>query len=242
MAFAATSCRIRLKSKENVSNKLAIGMISAPRKIPLAGRTIASLRRAGFDEPISIYAEPGTEIDSDDQQIEVFHNARRLGNLHNWFAASQKVRNKSGDYLLICEDDFTVCRSAKRRLLKLLRDKGQDKDFGCAALYTPKRNIDETSVSKNGWHPLFPGPRGWGAQALCFSRKSLSDYMCSSEAVFINEQTGYIDISLLACFKRLGLAAYYHVPSLAQHDGRVASTIGHPNFDAFDAVGYRADY
>jgi len=217
-------------------------MISAPRNIPLAGQTIVSLRRAGFDEAISIYAEPGTEIDVDDAAVELTHNSRRLGNLHNWFAAAQKLKNKPGDYLLLCEDDFTVCKSAKRRLLQLLRKKGADDDFGCAALYTPKRNIDEQQAKRKGWLPLFPGPRGWGAQALCFSRKSISDYTCSPEAVFLDHDTGYIDISLLACFRRLGLAAYYHLPSLARHDGRVASTIGHPNFDDFDAVGFDSNY
>ena len=228
-----------------MSIELAIGMISAPRDIPLAGRTISSLRRAGFDEPISVFAEPGTTFDSDDPGIHLSYNAERLGNLHNWFAAAQRVKNKPGDFLLLCEDDFTVCKSAKQRLLRLLKEKGGDEDFGCAALYTPKRNISNIppkQAGKKGWLPLFPGPRGWGAQALCFSRTSLSDYTCSPEAVFIDREHGYIDLSLLACFRRLGLAAYYHLPSLAQHDGRVASTLGHPNFEEFDAVGFDAEY
>jgi len=223
-------------------NDLAIGLITAPRAPTLITETLASIRGAGFDQNISIFAEPGSTFPND-KDLQIHENRDRLGNVRNWLAAASRMRAKEWDFLLMCEDDFTLCRSSKHCLYQLIETKGGDADFGLASLYTPTRNIKKVNLDEQaGWVPLPVGSAGWGAQALCFSRRSFTSYMGSAEVGLLDPEAEFIDISVYSCFKRLGLATYFHLPSLARHDGRNCSTIGHPNFIEFNAVDFDPDF
>ena len=199
-------------------------MISAPRSMRTVERTLAELRRGGFLGVIHVFQEPGTGI-VPAPGVVVHTNSRRLGMWHNWRQAAEYLRhNATGDFLLVCEDDLRLCPAAFSLLSALLEN--APPRFGFASLYTPWHNVSWHGNHAGGWQELVLGRMNWGSLAYCFSRASLEQIL-NCRAVQNHDTDKDTDAVLGAACVELGLAAYFHRPSLAAHAGAGCSSVGH---------------
>lgn len=214
---------------------LAIGIITAPRAVPTLGATIKSLRRAGLDHWIDVFAEPGapTRGLQADLEFSVHQNQQTLGCYGNWLRAARwLLDNTTAPYFLLCEDDVEFCDGAAAALWGGL---GQLPDIGYLSLYTPQHNIEVAGVTPAaGWQPLEIGGKAWGALAWCFPRAVL-DHVVRNEPTPPRDGTDQIVTFRVSQTRKV---TYSHFPSLARHTGSVSS-LGHPSKPGFRAVGYQ---
>lgn len=218
---------------------LSIALCTAPRPARTVERTIDELRRAGFDETIHVFQEPGTEV-ARTAGVRVSTNRKRLGIWRNWKRAARTILARTETpFLLICEDDvaFAPCAAAALQYAMRALDKT---DWGYASLYTPAHNLDAHRV-RCGWQPVRLATTGWGSLAYCFTRQGL-DALLGCEAVRRFRGDKDTDVVVSAALTELGRKLYFHVPSLADHTGGGISTLGHIVPVGGLAVGFSPEY
>ncbi len=213
-------------------------MITAPRARRSLDHTLSELRRAGFTQPIHVFEEPGTGTGRQ-AGVVVHTNRRKLLMWQNWLQAARFLLGASARYLLLCEDDLDLCPGAAPTLLAALPTLDQS-DFGLASLFTPLHNL-ETTVPRPGWQAHNRGFGSWGSLAYCFTRDSLARILRERELATHTGTKSTDGVVCRAC-KNLGLATYYHVPSLASHTGDGNSTVGHEAQPGSRAVGFDRNY
>jgi hypothetical protein len=221
------------------SDQLAIAMIGAPRPRPTIRRTLREMRRAGFTQPIYVFEEPGTRTQRR-PGVVIHTNPRRLRMWQNWLQAARfLLEGTDAPYLLLCEDDLELCPAAAATLLAAMPTLARD-DFGLASLFTPQHNL-ETTVRQGGWQAHNRGWGSWGSLAYCFTRGSLSRILRERELVAHAGTESTDGVVCRACLN-LGLATYYHVPSLCSHTGGGISTVGHQIHAESQAIDFDRNY
>lgn len=221
------------------SLRIAVAMTSAPRPRPTVQRTLAELRRAGFDQTIHLFQEPGTGR-TRAPGVKTYTNRTRLGLWYNWRnAAFAMLQTSDAPFILICQDDLALIPSAAAALQHALRALPHER-WGYASLYTPTHNVAGRAV-RPGWQPVNLGGAAWGALAYCFTRESLFALLHSETALQYRRNFG-VDAIVSQTLLELGRDCYYHVPSLAAHTGGGNSTVGHFDTPGFAALGYSPDY
>lgn len=218
---------------------LSIGIITAPRPVPTIDLTITELRHGGFDQPLTVFAEPGSVVD-DWPGVTVHRNPNRLGLWANWLqAAAALLRETDSQFLMVCEDDLLLCRGAAAGLKQAMDSLPRD-TWGIASLYTPLHNV-RGRVDGNGWQDLSSAADQWGALAWCFTRESLTELL-HSPRVLLHEGAEGTDSIVSAGLRETGLRFYSHVPSLCGHSGAHNSSVEHWTLDAMNAVRFDPDY
>jgi len=204
---------------------LAIAMITAPRPVRTVERSLAELRRGGFEQTVHLFEEPGTGAASG-PDVVVRTNQRRRGMWSNWLQAAEFLLDATtANRLLVCEDDIQLCPAAAATLARGWRC-FPPSEFGLASLYTPLHNLPAKGKLSRGWHGLILGRVNWGSLAYCFSRQSLRRIL-SFEVVRRHDTHKDTDSVIGAACVALGLRMYFHLPSLAAHTGAGCSTVDH---------------
>jgi hypothetical protein len=102
-----------------------------------------------------------------------------------------------------------------------------DRDsLGYLSLYTPWQNVVGAAV-QSGWQALTLGNRARGALLYAFTRESLEAVLLATPRDESAEQV-HADIAVTTALEAAGKRCWFHVPSLCDHAGSAASTLGHP--------------
>lgn len=219
---------------------VAVGVVTAPRPVATLPQTLAELRRAGFPQPVRLFAEPDAPV-PDAPGLIVHRNAARLGIWGNWSSAARRVlADTDAPFVLLCEDDVRFARCAAPALQHAI-DTLPREGWGYASLYTARHNLPFAGGSA-GWRELPVGPGTWGALAWCFTRAGLAAIL-DAPAVRFHALSDGTDMVVSVAAKELGRRCYFHVPSLGDHTGGDNSTEGHRHYPgAAQGVGFAADY
>ncbi len=218
--------------------KLAIAVTTAPRETPTLGRSLDSLRNAGFADTVHVFAEPSslTRDFSAAGHVQIHQHRELTGCFGNWLhAASWLVKEKDATHILMCEDDVEYCRSSREKLFDGLSSL---LDIGYVSLYTPIHNVKVARNPLNsGWVALNLGRRSWGSLAYVFSKQVLTDVIRRADWRLQKGRDAHVS----SYITQLGLNCWFHVPSLARHIGET-STVGHAIRRDSEALGYHPDY
>lgn len=216
----------------------AYGVTTVPERFEtVLPRTLASLAKAGFDNPRLFIDGPG-EIPAALRQYQFSQRVPKLRAFGNWLLAIQElvVLEPTADRYAIFQDDMVTYINLRQYL-----NQCQYPDKGYLNLYTfPSQTKDI-----NGWYLSTQG--GKGAVGLVFNRDALlalfsSNYMINRP---FDLRRGHksIDGGIVTAMNNMGWQEYVHNPSLVQHTG-IQSAIGNspqpfaPTFkgEDFDAV------
>jgi glycosyltransferase involved in cell wall biosynthesis len=214
---------------------LAIGMTTAPRVPSLADQSLRELRRAGFQQTVHVFAEPGAQI-ADHANVVVHRNPRPLGMWPNWRrAAVTLLAETDATHFLLCEDDFLLAEDASRRLNHAIESLPQE-NWGYASLYTARNSVRGRKWLLAGWQSLPPAASLWGSQAYCFTRESLRQ-MLFTDSIWQHAGNTGTDAIITLAMGKLGRKCYFHMPSLLEHVGNYHSTAQHMHPGNF-SVGF----
>lgn len=216
---------------------IATGYITAPRPRSTLFDSIKSYRRAGFDNQVFVFAEPGAEEVIDDT-VTYLRNETKLGNLRNWHRALAVLAKQDADWILICEDDVSWASGAAALLsedLDRIARTNLVREAGMLSLYLPRRHTRQfLSPLAPGWYALGRGPGTWGFQATLFSRsQALSLLGDASFKRYLDNPAldKNVDKFVGTVIAQRGKTILYRVPCLVDHD------LG----DANSSLGYRDD-
>lgn len=212
---------------------IATAIITAPRPKPTLEHSLISYRmKAQFENKVHIFADGEVQPFRSDYLREwsgsITINARRLGNLRNWWQAFMwLIAHTDEPWLMICEDDITWAENASTILDRELLEWSHAK-AGMLSLYTPQRmskllegvfSSPGSRLSK-GWYGITMGRKLWGAQCLVIHR---------NEAKAL-AQCGYMERILSDASKQINVDAhvaesmmlrdrqiYYRIPCLVDH-------------------------
>jgi GT2 family glycosyltransferase len=218
---------------------VSIAMVTAPRPISTVERSIAELRRAGFCQPIRLFAEPRSPS-VDLAGVMTHFNDRTLGAWHNWLQAAHEMAGEGDSpFILLCEDDIELASCAALALQYAITRLPYD-DWGFASLYSPEYNLREHRTDKSGWWPVTRTSH-WGALAWCFSRQSLRAILTSKIAARHGGDRD-ADVVVSQALHAAKRQTYFHLPSLAAHTGFGISSLGHIPRDQSAAVHFNRNY
>jgi hypothetical protein len=213
------------------------GIITAPRPRPTLLHSLKSYRRAGFDNDVLVFAEPGVDPVTADK-VHYLPNEVKLGNLRNWHRALSVLTSgfeAGDDWILICEDDISWARDAASQLIQSLIDLKNTnllRTAGALSLYLPRRHTKHFGHRlKDGWYALGQGPKTWGFQAMVMTQSQARSLLESSQF------RGYladpsldknIDKFVGKTVQDAGKTILYRVPCLVDHDvGDGNSSLGY---------------
>ena len=200
----------------------AVGVTTAPREEPTLARCLASLAAAGWDEPV-VFAEPQAQVPERFHRLDIVRRAAPLGVVGNWLLALSElvIRQPEADAYVMVQDDAVFCRSVRPYLERTLWPAER---VGLVSVYRPALYAAE----KGGFapvelaHPLAAAlthifPPAAARQAVASGAAMAQRWRAYHEG---QRRLDWLVGRLLRC---LGLAAYYHAPSLAQHIGETST-------------------
>jgi len=226
---------------KNDAGTLAIAMTTAPRRAPTLHRALSSLRQAGFNERVHMFAEPGTwdQVSRPkDARTTTIDHATPRGCFVNWRHALQHLLTRTtASWLLIVQDD-AIWGPGAAHTLRATAAARQKLRTGFLSPYVATNMVPPGSV--DGWNECRLGWDYCGALALCIPRSAAKDLMQHRRFVKhlakhrMNQQ---VDAVVGASMLELGRPSYVHVPSLVDHIG-MTSTLGHDDVATW-VRGYR---
>jgi hypothetical protein len=216
---------------------IATGIITAPRPRSTLLDSLASYRRAGFENDVFVFCEPGVDPVGMDS-VHMVPNEMKLGNLRNWNRALSILRvSLHADWFMICEDDISWAAGAADVLegeLDTLAKMDYFENVGGLSLYLPRRHSKHMTPLRKGWIPGGLGPGTWGFQCMIFS-KAQTDWLLSAphfKGYLANTKWDKnIDRIVGEAFKIGQKEILYRIPCLVDHD------LGYGN----SSLGYKDD-
>ena len=212
---------------------IATGIITAPRPRSTILQSLVSYRRAGWDNEVLIFAEPGKDQIAMDK-VRMIVNEVRLGNLRNWARALAVLESKSPDYIMVCEDDISWCHDAPghlQRALDSLADGSLARQAGAMSLYLPNRHANRMKPLKDGWNVGGLGRGTWGFQCMLFTKQQARNLLVAPEFRSIlrdHTRDKNIDAIVGQVLANQQLSILYLNPCLVDHDlGRANSSLGY---------------
>ena len=146
----------------------AIGVTAAPRESSTLNRTLASLRKGGWDETIHLFSEQGTEPALNGNGYGSLVNIERrepaLGAWGNFYLALCELylRDPDADAYFLLQDDVVFTSGLRAYLEETLWMNDQP---AVVFLHTPSHLAPEKGT---GFFPVSLGWSAWGAQAMVF--------------------------------------------------------------------------
>jgi hypothetical protein len=190
---------------------IQVGITASPRPVDYLPATVASLRAAGWPDPV-VFAEPGTPAPPDCRFVAA---QRRL---EPWFAfqtalGSLLATGPQGASLAIFQDDVL----AARNLRAWLDAEPWPPDAGVVSLYLSEAQAEGRPL---GWSALDPDANPYGACGVVMrpevARRLLDDPP--------HRGNGRMTDTWLGVFcEQAGLRFWQHKPSLIRHVGRESS-------------------
>lgn len=210
-----------------------IGIITAPRRFPTLAYSLESLRAAGVDGHIYIFAEPGSVQFTGSNLTMVMHPAR-LGAFRNYdYALGYLLQHGKSSRICVLEDDYIYSPGVKHKMADI--DRTQE-TFGYFNLFTNGYHPGIAAyMAKEGWNKVpFGFNEAWGV-AYVFPRDLVPAIRAHEFYQEIMEKRNrVIDGTISEVLKRMGLPMWYHNPSLVYSIG-FSSTLG----NEFKTDGYR---
>jgi hypothetical protein len=197
-----------------------VGMTTAPREKPTLERTLESTQSTGW-ETIHVFAEPNAEVPRG-EGISVSQRPRTLGVFANWFLGLSELvyLEPDADAYLMLQDDIVFTRNVRAYLESQLWPKSR---IGLVSIYCP-----EPYAQRNvGFHEIESGAL-LGALTWILPRGTATWLVTTGAAHIIRqsrflEQCNRFDTSIGHLLNRVGLPAFYHSPSLADHIGETST-------------------
>ncbi len=222
--------------------KLAVGMTCAPRRFGDAAqytqKALLSLRRAGFNEHLHLFCEPGKIIVPNSKKFNfgVVQTHDRghpmgtvLGCFRNWRTGLDwMLANVPAAGYLMLQDDCIWREDGHTQLMVAMADPELfGPHIGFISPYTSKamvRHAGRPEEAKGWTTACFYNKAFWGALAIC---------MPASSARALSENGRYtghthsrkLDVVLGNVFRDMSKSMLVHVPSLCDHIGSY-STLG----------------
>lgn len=204
------------------ADDLAIAITTAPRAKETFTASLASLRQAGFTQPVRVFAD---KVNPSGDGCLVTVNDPPLDGIKNWYKACQTlIEETSAPWLMILEDDVTWANGAAQALYRDLEGLDPEK-VGYVSLYlcrhVAKHIHRELHVSRlpAGMHNAASmGGRCWGSQAYVLPRQSAERLL--SDRIFTNMvqiRWKNRDLLVSGTLSRHGKKLLYRVPCLVNH-------------------------
>lgn len=202
---------------------LAIAITTAPRVRETFTASLASLRRAGFDQQVSVFAD---KVSPSGEGCVVKRNDPPLDGIKNWYKACQSlVEETDASWVMILEDDVTWVNGAAEALYRDL-DAVNAESTGYVSLYLCRRvakfihSDQHAKKLQPGLHNAAGfGARCWGSQAYVLPRASAKRLLADGifrKAVQVRWKNR--DLLVSGTLSRLGLKLLYRVPCLVSHE------------------------
>jgi hypothetical protein len=219
---------------------LAIAMTTTHRQPSTIDRALMTLRSAGFDETVHVFAEPETELAGlSTDRVRVHVNKRRRGCFGNWKKSLKwLVKHTSASWLLVLQDDAIWLPGSAVRLRSQM-DVCRDRRTGLLSPYASCMVVKEgymEGANTDGWKECRAGWDFWGALAFCLKRDAAKELLqhCRFAKHAGMQQ---VDAVVAASMLELDRPSFVHLPSLVDHIG-VTSTIGNGDSE-WGRRGYR---
>jgi hypothetical protein len=204
--------------KRHAIQRWSVAVTTAPRKVPTLARTLDSLARAGWDNPL-IFAEPGTVIPRAVSQGTMVQRPVTLGEWCNWYLGLSELyqRDPWADAYLMVQDDVLFCQNLREYLEAVL---WPAETAAVASLYNPLAG----PTCDCGFEKVSAGIGMPGALALLFPNAAVR-MLLGDRKVLLHRRRGptagrrLTDVVVGQWAERSGFPAYLHVPSLCQHIG-----------------------
>ncbi|MFT4548147.1 MAG: hypothetical protein ACI8XO_003406 [Verrucomicrobiales bacterium] len=202
------------------------GIVTAPRARWTLGRTLRSMKNAGWSSP-QVFAEPGSRMPARFPDSRLTQRARKLGAWPNYVLAMTEMMmvDPHADAYLLCEDDVVFSKGLRRYLERTLWPENR---LGVVSLYTPSH--EEPERKKSGFFKL--GKHwSWGSLAYVFPNAAARLFVGYPRV--INHRSrgpnkGEIDTDVIVgswCIEA-GVSFWLHTPSLSQHIGETSTIWG----------------
>lgn len=204
----------------------AYGVTTIPsRRKTFLPRTLASLKRAGFENP-HLFIDGDSDGRSWENEFNLYVTARGgaapVRAFGNWVAGLWELWAKypwASRYAMF-QDDVIMSKNAREFL-----EFSPYPDKGYLNLYSfPQYE----TLGGSGW--VRSTQNGLGAVALVFNREAAAQVLASRFMIDrpLDRERGhkFIDGGIVTALKKVGWSEYFHMPSLTQHIGDVSS-IGH---------------
>lgn len=206
---------------------IGIAITTAPRPRVTLGRSLLSMRHAGFDDCVYVMADG--PVDEELRGITVvINNDPPLGGLRNWIAALEMlIACTTDEWLMIVEDDVLWARGSCDALMRDLRQLAKVADVGYLSLYLANKVADEISRRKGtqtlhrGMYTTNLGEKCWGSQAYVIPRAVAKRLLANDR--FDEYRRTYVknrnrDNIVSGCLHAMGLRLFYRVPCLVSHE------------------------
>lgn len=204
----------------------AVGVTTAPRRVPTVDQCLTSMAQAGWGIP-RLFIEPGDASSpslSSFSEVATTRRANTMGAFPNWYLGLSELylREPHADAYLISQDDGIFAKGVKDYLESKLWPAAR---IGVVSLYCPSHEHVEGSV---GFLEIDRGWGAWGAVAYVFSNPGLRSLL--SDAVVLNHRhhgpsdgLRNIDAVVGSWCQRNQLPYFVHVPTLVQHVGATST-------------------
>lgn len=206
-------------------------MTTAPRRVPTFHRALESLRTAGFQVQVHVFAEPGTwdQVERPAAERTPMHDhATARGCFHNWgHALTYLLTQTVAPWLLVVQDDAVWIPGAAEVLCAGAIDR-MNLRTGFLSPYVTTQDVPPGAT--NGWSECRSGWDLCGALAFCLPRDAAQDLLGHSRFIR-HSKDQQVDAVVAASMLDLGRPSYVHVPSLVDHVG-TTSTLGHDSVTA----------
>lgn len=208
---------------------IAVAVTTAPRRCPTLGPSLASLRRAGYGDPVVVVADGSPTLQLD-PRCALVRTPGPIGIVATWALALETLLAADPDVALICQDDVTWPAAswpeAVRGVAALRR---HDPSFGYGSFYTGPRvagalRMSSTPAALAAWYPtghlqpyLFKH-RWSGALGYAVSRPAARALLQDAEfQSFRRTHWRGFDHMVTASLNRVGCPTYTWSPSLVSH-------------------------
>ncbi len=201
----------------------AVGVTTAPRKIPTVNQCLKSMFQAGWKRP-RLFIEPDAPSASLPSDFATTRRTNTMGAFPNWYLGLSELflREPHADAYLISQDDGFFAKGVKEYLESTLWPSA---NIGVISLYCPSHEHVEGVI---GYREIDRGWGAWGAVAYVFSNPGIRSLL--SDSVVLNHRhhgpaagMRNIDAVVGSWCQRCQLPYFVHIPTLVQHIGRTST-------------------
>lgn len=199
------------------------GIMTVPsRAHDLLPQTIASLKSAGFDDPL-LCVDGATDLSAYERfGLQVTAHSVARGNFANWYLTALEVvlKNPHASMYAVFEDDIVMSMGAREYLTRTCVE-----PKGYYNLYSSPHNERRVKPDFQGW--FMSDQQGHGALALVFSGETLRKLIQEPAMMRwqLNPERGhkFVDGAVQQALSRHGVLEWCHQPSIVEHMGDVST-------------------
>jgi GR25 family glycosyltransferase involved in LPS biosynthesis len=196
---------------------IEIAINTAPRPVETLKDTVASLRRAGFDQTVHIISDGPDQVL--DNNVVIIKNDPPLGALANFFFALDYLCEKDADWYMILEDDIVWAEKSQLALEQDLIYLAKKDNVGYLSVYMHKKMgkvLKNRRQTKSGLYTINLGYNCIGSQAYILSSKA-ARHLASNPEYRLWHRNQNRDRVISGRLQDLGYNLYYRMPGLVNH-------------------------